>query len=244
MLVVNIPYIDPSRPGDGKRMISVCVIYFAVIQIHCFVFLCCNAYILLKIAAAVAVVAAVVVLVLVVAVVVVAVVVVVVVLVVVAAAVAVAAAVVAVVVVLEVVVVVVVAVVVVLSHVSTIYLPSADGQKPALFGNAVEQIAYDPHQKLIYAAGSRVLHVINATNPVAMATEISVYSDHDDFTDIELCGDRVFLTLRNLTDKMSSYLRVYKTYNTTRQDPLEMVLQTEGMASPLFLPFYMTRIPY
>ncbi|GFR75705.1 mesenchyme-specific cell surface glycoprotein [Elysia marginata] len=116
-----------------------------------------------------------------------------------------------------------------LTHISTAYLPPWGGKKPALFSNAVEQIAYDPNRKLIYVAGERILHVLNATNPADLALEVSLDQHHDDFTDIDLCGGRIFLTARNITDPPNSYLRIYESYDMERQDPLELVLETEGM---------------
>ncbi|GFR74902.1 mesenchyme-specific cell surface glycoprotein [Elysia marginata] len=80
--------------------------------------------------------------------------------------------------------------------------------------------------------GKDVLHVVDAADPNNMRAEYTRYENHMIFTDIDLCLDHVFVTVRSRTDTKPSALRVYKTYVKNRSDPLELVREYPVGNSP------------
>ena len=49
-----------------------------------------------------------------------------------------------------------------------------------------------------------------------------------DFTDVETCGDHVFMAAINKSDPQDGVLRVYKGFNMERSNQLELVMESEG----------------
>lgn len=119
-----------------------------------------------------------------------------------------------------------------LTHLSSVYVPAAKARAVAYDEQAVEQIAYDPVRKLIYTAGKEVHHVINANDPANLVIEQTEYVTNADFTDIEICGDRVFLTKIDRTDLSKGSLRVYRRFERGSSDSLKLLLETEVGPGP------------
>ncbi|XP_050413243.1 mesenchyme-specific cell surface glycoprotein isoform X4 [Patella vulgata] len=93
-----------------------------------------------------------------------------------------------------------------LSEVSTLYIPSYDSTDNAVyqFGQGtVEQIAYDPKDKIVYAVGADIFHVIDVSNPNSMQIVYHKVYTNTDLTDIEFCGDHVFFAADNATNDES-----------------------------------------
>lgn len=110
-----------------------------------------------------------------------------------------------------------------LTRLSTVYLPAEKHQRPEFGEGAVEQIAYDHARKLIYVAGKDVLHVVDATDPSNLKAEYSMFENHVSFTDVEVCLDHVFVTVRSRESARPSVMRVYKSFVRGRTPPLELV---------------------
>ncbi|RUS69579.1 hypothetical protein EGW08_022663 [Elysia chlorotica] len=110
-----------------------------------------------------------------------------------------------------------------LRHLSSIYLPAAENKKPEMGAGAVEQIAYDPQTKLIYAVGTNVYHVLSARDAGNLQVEHTEYADGVDFTDVDVCGDHVFMTVQEPSNPKGNSLRIYKSYAKSVQDPLDLV---------------------
>ncbi|KAK6195224.1 hypothetical protein SNE40_000696 [Patella caerulea] len=90
-----------------------------------------------------------------------------------------------------------------LSKISTLYVPSYDDTGKAVyeFGRGtVEQIAYDPRDKIVYAVGANIFHVIDVSNPNSMQVVYHKVYANTDLTDIEFCGDHVFFAGDNDTN--------------------------------------------
>lgn len=121
-----------------------------------------------------------------------------------------------------------------ISTLSTMYLPSAETKTLKFDGKAVEQIAYDPVRKLVYAAGYEVFHVLNVNDPkhLGFGSEQSVYEDGADYKDVEVCGDQVYMTSVNIADKSKGFLSVYKRFAQDKEDSLRLLLRTEVGPSP------------
>ncbi|XP_050413240.1 uncharacterized protein LOC126827745 isoform X3 [Patella vulgata] len=90
-----------------------------------------------------------------------------------------------------------------LSKVSTLYVPAYDATDNAVYGfnqGTVEQIAYDPQNKIVYAVGANIFHVIDVSNPNSMQIVYHKVYANTDLTDIEFCGDHVFFAVDNDTN--------------------------------------------
>ncbi|KAH3707600.1 hypothetical protein DPMN_067010 [Dreissena polymorpha] len=98
---------------------------------------------------------------------------------------------------------------------STLYLPYTyvPTAQYALEKDAAEQIAYDVTGKLLYSVGHTNIHVIdfadvNNTRVLFKSSYASV-----DVTDVELCGNHVFVSFDNQTRREDGYINVYRLYN-------------------------------
>ncbi|CAG5115598.1 unnamed protein product, partial [Candidula unifasciata] len=98
-------------------------------------------------------------------------------------------------------------------HVSSIYLPynlTSDGPKYNLSSDAVEQNTYDVKEKIIYAAGYEVLHVIDCADASNMKLLYTKFIAGFDLTDIEVCGDVVLVSADNQDSRLDGQLMVFK----------------------------------
>ncbi|XP_033119888.1 mesenchyme-specific cell surface glycoprotein-like [Anneissia japonica] len=103
-----------------------------------------------------------------------------------------------------------------LEPISTIYIPSSydstDSPKYTIDGGAVEQSAYDKNEKLVYAAGSSYLHVVDfsaVSNPVILKKVPTLGVAND----IELCGNYVAITVSSKNPNQNGTVCVYELYN-------------------------------
>ncbi|XP_033748422.1 mesenchyme-specific cell surface glycoprotein-like isoform X2 [Pecten maximus] len=87
---------------------------------------------------------------------------------------------------------------------------------------AAEQTAYDPVDQFVYVVGGNVLHLLDIkdiSNPAVIHWQ---QFDNVDLTDVEYCGDYLFVAVDNNGDKENGYVNVYKKYNTALKT-LELV---------------------
>jgi len=98
-----------------------------------------------------------------------------------------------------------------LTEVSSLYLPFSVTPDPQykMGSEAVEQMTFDTRSKLVYVAGNGILHVVNATDVTRMERVTSMEMPGLDLTDIELCGDVIFVTVANKSDPRMGRLMVY-----------------------------------
>ncbi|OWF53101.1 Mesenchyme-specific cell surface glycoprotein [Mizuhopecten yessoensis] len=107
-----------------------------------------------------------------------------------------------------------------LEKLSTVYLPYRYENEEGQFrypSGAAEQTAYDPAQKTVYTVGGGVLHVLDirdVSNPAILYWE---QFDTVGLTDVEVCGDHLFVAEDNIQDKENGVVRVYKKYNKNTQ---------------------------
>ncbi|BFZ12926.1 hypothetical protein BsWGS_15965 [Bradybaena similaris] len=111
-----------------------------------------------------------------------------------------------------------------LTHLSSVYLPynvTSAGPQYNLSSDAVEQISYDAKEKIVYAGGYEVIHVIDVGNANKLELLYSKFVPGLDLTDVEVCGDYVFVSADNDINRLDGQLLVYKTHkkqgNTTMQ---------------------------
>ncbi|KAL4216275.1 hypothetical protein ACF0H5_024000 [Mactra antiquata] len=100
---------------------------------------------------------------------------------------------------------------------STVYLPFTYTPTPQyeLDKDAAEQMSYDSKNHILYSVGYTNIHVIdvhNLTQPVVL--HHSSYPNVD-ATDVEVCGDFVYVAYDNKTTREHGYIDVYKVYNKT-----------------------------
>ncbi|XP_033748423.1 uncharacterized protein LOC117333300 isoform X3 [Pecten maximus] len=112
-----------------------------------------------------------------------------------------------------------------LEKLSTVYLPYRYENNTGQFrypSGAAEQTAYDPVDQFVYVVGGNVLHLLDIkdiSNPAVIHWQ---QFDNVDLTDVEYCGDYLFVAVDNNGDKENGYVNVYKKYNTALKT-LELV---------------------
>ncbi|XP_060067392.1 mesenchyme-specific cell surface glycoprotein-like [Ylistrum balloti] len=105
-----------------------------------------------------------------------------------------------------------------LEKLSTVYLPYRYENDVGQFmypSGAAEQTAYDPASQFIYIVGGDVLHVLDITdvsNPTVIYWQQFI---NVDLTDVEFCGDHLFVAVDNNSNKENGFINVYRKYNTT-----------------------------
>ena len=66
--------------------------------------------------------------------------------------------------------------------------------------------------------------------PKNLKIEYTKYeTDRLDLTDIAVCLDHVFMTVHNMENPQNSVLRVYKYYDKSRAEPMELVQEYSGI---------------
>ncbi|XP_048764949.2 mesenchyme-specific cell surface glycoprotein-like [Ostrea edulis] len=127
-----------------------------------------------------------------------------------------------------------------LEKLSTLYIPSSYANNGApvfsLEGGAAEQSAYDAKDKMVYIVGAAKINVIDISqvdNPRIVYHQ--VLGDFDP-TDVEFCGDHVFVSLDNNQNREMGKLVVFKKYDV-KSNTLEAVLNiTVGALPDMILP--------
>lgn len=112
-----------------------------------------------------------------------------------------------------------------LEKLSTIYLPTKYENNTGIYmypSNSAEQTAYDPVDKFVYVVGGSVLHVLNISDVSNPSVLFWQQFDNVDLTDVEFCGENLFVAVDNVADKDNGYINVYRKYNTALQT-LQMV---------------------
>lgn len=114
-----------------------------------------------------------------------------------------------------------------LTKISSLYVPSSysgTGTPQFSLGNgSAEQLAYDPGSKFVYVVGSSNINVIDINdveNPRLIYHK--VIGDFDP-TDVEFCGDHVFVTLDDNQDRERGRVVVFKTFDP-KYNTMETVL--------------------
>ena len=85
-------------------------------------------------------------------------------------------------------------------------------------------------QEILSRPGYKVYNVVNASDPKNLKIEYTKYeTDRLDLTDIAVCLDHVFMTVRDMENPQNSVLRVYKYYDKSRAEPMELVQEYSGI---------------
>ncbi|XP_067650977.1 mesenchyme-specific cell surface glycoprotein-like [Haliotis asinina] len=102
---------------------------------------------------------------------------------------------------------------------SSIFLPYSyqNGPQYSLSEVAVEQLTYDPDNKILYTVGDTVVHVIDVSNPNHMIILAYVEYPGMEFTDVEFCGGYIFTALDNRTDRANGKMIVFEYKQATKQ---------------------------
>ncbi|XP_071091434.1 mesenchyme-specific cell surface glycoprotein-like [Haliotis cracherodii] len=116
---------------------------------------------------------------------------------------------------------------------STIFLPYTyqNGAKYSLSEVAVEQLAYDSDNKILYTVGDTVVHAIDVSNPSHMIIVAYLEYPGMEFTDVEFCGGHIFTAMDNRTDRTNGKMIVFSGYNPVTKRIRE-VLQVPVGAVP------------
>ncbi|XP_061189964.1 uncharacterized protein LOC133197774 isoform X2 [Saccostrea echinata] len=122
-----------------------------------------------------------------------------------------------------------------LEKISSLYIPSRydsnDFPKFKLGKHAAEQLAYDPVQKLLYVTGEERLSVVDLSNPDDPRIVYRKQFDKMDPTDVEYCGNHVFVTVNNDDNPEEGRVMVFRTYNK-RHNTMPIVLNIVAGPSP------------
>ncbi|XP_076112999.1 uncharacterized protein LOC143080825 [Mytilus galloprovincialis] len=106
-----------------------------------------------------------------------------------------------------------------LEKLSTLYLPdSYDTDGTPLYkysSGAIEQTSYDPDNKLVYAVGGHILHVIDVENVTSPEIIHHMEFDDVDVTDVEYCGGYVFVSMDNDAFKEKGRVVVFSNYSSS-----------------------------
>ncbi|XP_061188899.1 uncharacterized protein LOC133197075 [Saccostrea echinata] len=127
-----------------------------------------------------------------------------------------------------------------LNKISTLYIPFSytDEGVPtfSLAEGSAEQLAYDFQDQIVYIVGASKVNVIDISkveNPQILYHK--VLGDFDP-TDVEFCGDHVFVALDNNKDREAGRVVVFKKYNK-KYNTMEAVLNiTVGPLPDMLLP--------
>ncbi|XP_062619481.1 mesenchyme-specific cell surface glycoprotein-like [Saccostrea cucullata] len=127
-----------------------------------------------------------------------------------------------------------------LNKISTLYIPFSYNEegKPifSLDGGSAEQMAYDFQDQIVYIVGASKINVVDISeveNPQILYHK--VLGDFDP-TDVEFCGDHVFVALDNNQDREAGRVIVFKKYNQ-KYNTMEAVLNiTVGPLPDMLLP--------
>uniref|UniRef100_K1S4P3 Mesenchyme-specific cell surface glycoprotein n=1 Tax=Magallana gigas TaxID=29159 RepID=K1S4P3_MAGGI len=125
-----------------------------------------------------------------------------------------------------------------LEKISTLYVPSRynshDYPEFKLGRHAAEQLAYDPAQKILYVTGEERLNVVDLSNP---SDPIMLYRKQFvkmDPTDVEYCGNHVFVSVANDEKPEDGKVLVFRKYNR-RHNTMPIVLEVVVGPSPNML---------
>ncbi|XP_062619483.1 uncharacterized protein LOC134281037 isoform X2 [Saccostrea cucullata] len=122
-----------------------------------------------------------------------------------------------------------------LDKISSLYVParydSNDFPKFKLGKNAAEQLAYDPVQKLLYVTGEERLSAVDLSNPNDPQIVYRKQFNKMDPTDVEYCGNHVFVTVNNDENPEEGRIMVFRSYNR-RHNTMPIVLNIVAGPSP------------
>lgn len=122
-----------------------------------------------------------------------------------------------------------------LDKISSLYIParydSNDFPKFKLGKNAAEQLAYDPVQKLLYVTGEERLSAVDLSNPNDPQIVYRKQFSKMDPTDVEYCGNHVFVTVNNDENPEEGRIMVFRSYNR-RHNTMPIVLNIVVGPSP------------
>lgn len=127
-----------------------------------------------------------------------------------------------------------------LQRISKLYIPNSytDTGTPifTLVSESAEQLAYDPESKFVYVVGSSKINVIDVSN--VESPKIIYHKMMGDFdpTDVEFCGDHVFVTLDNNQDRERGRLVVFKKFDPTYSTMETVINITVGPLPDMLLP--------
>ena len=77
------------------------------------------------------------------------------------------------------------------------------------------------------------MHVIDMSDVTNMTVIYHTSLQGVEFTDVEFCGDYLFIAMSNLVDRENGMVKVYKKYNEIRGD-LELIHTITGKATPIY----------
>ncbi|XP_048764885.2 uncharacterized protein LOC125672707 isoform X2 [Ostrea edulis] len=125
-----------------------------------------------------------------------------------------------------------------LEKISTLYIPSRydsnDFPEFKLGKHAAEQLAYDPTQKILYVTGEEKLTVVDISDPSNPLILYRKKFEKMDPTDVEYCGNHVFLTVNNDVKPEEGRVMVFRKYNK-RHNTMPVVLNLVVGPSPNML---------
>nr|XP_022337780.1 uncharacterized protein LOC111133576 isoform X2 [Crassostrea virginica] len=127
-----------------------------------------------------------------------------------------------------------------LEKISTLYIPSKynshDYPEFKLGKQAAEQLAYDPAQRILYVTGEERLNVVDLSKPTDPIMLYRKEFNKMDPTDVEYCGNHVFVSLDNDEKPEEGKVLVFRKYNR-RHNTMPIVLDvTVGPSPNMLLP--------
>nr|XP_022345718.1 uncharacterized protein LOC111138165 isoform X2 [Crassostrea virginica] len=127
-----------------------------------------------------------------------------------------------------------------LEKISTLYIPSKynshDYPEFKLGKQAAEQLAYDPAQRILYVTGEERLNVVDLSKPTDPIMLYRKEFNKMDPTDVEYCGNHVFVSLVNDEKPEEGKVLVFRKYNR-RHNTMPIVLDvTVGPSPNMLLP--------
>ncbi|XP_055891590.1 mesenchyme-specific cell surface glycoprotein-like isoform X2 [Biomphalaria glabrata] len=76
-------------------------------------------------------------------------------------------------------------------------------------------MAIHEEDKTMYVVGKGLFHVVNISDPTNLVYITTVPVLDSDLTDVEVCGNYIFITSDNMKDKANGQLLIYSRYTTT-----------------------------
>ncbi|XP_061188897.1 mesenchyme-specific cell surface glycoprotein-like [Saccostrea echinata] len=126
-----------------------------------------------------------------------------------------------------------------LNKISTLYIPvsyTAGAPVFSLRGGSAEQLAYDSQDKIVYIVGASKLNVIDISNVQSPKILFNISLADSDPTDVEFCGDHVFVALDNNQDREAGRVVVFEKYNKKSNAMKTVFNITVGSLPDMLLP--------
>ncbi|KAK3085875.1 hypothetical protein FSP39_009900 [Pinctada imbricata] len=122
-----------------------------------------------------------------------------------------------------------------LEELSTLYVPYSYHENGTahylLGGGAAEQSSYDHVDQVMYVVGAEKINAVDISNVTSPRILYYQRIGHYDPTDVEVCGDHVFVALDNMDDREAGKVLVFKTFDRT-VSTMELVLNITVGALP------------